>query len=199
MNDQPQTHTQPLAEIDPQMLAEINRKLDEVGRVTEDLSRQLESLHDLREDLVPIAHEGLMIAYRKLNALEQDGVIDFLRESSAVFQTIASSFSREDVKALGDNVVHILETVRNLTQPEVLDLADKASKALREVPAEPMGRIGLLRSLRDPEVRRGLTMFLGVLRELGSEGNESEHAGPTRAAQRAAQSEAQDNDSEETN
>jgi uncharacterized protein YjgD (DUF1641 family) len=37
-----------------------------------------------------------------------------------------------------------------------------------------MGRIGLLRSLRDPEVRRGLTMFLGVLRELGSEGDTSQ-------------------------
>ena len=169
MNEQPQNHEQQLATIDPLVLDEISRKLDEVGRVTEDLSRQLESLHDLREDLVPIAHEGLMIAYRKLNALEQDGVIDFLRESSAVFQTIATSFSRQDVKALGDNVVHILETVRNLTQPEVLELADKTSKALREVPAEPMGRIGMLRSLRDPEVRRGMTMFLGVLRELGSE------------------------------
>jgi uncharacterized protein YjgD (DUF1641 family) len=169
MSDRVLTTTQPPAEFDPQLLAEINRKLDEVSRVTEDLSRQLESLHDLREDLVPIAHEGLMIAYRKLSALEQEGVIDFLRESSAVFQTIATSFSRQDVKALGDNVVHILETVRNLTQPEVLDLADKTSRALREAPSAPLGRIGLMRSLRDPEVRRGLTMFLGVLRELGSE------------------------------
>jgi len=172
MNNQVQSHTQPAAELDPQMLVEINRKLDEVARVTEDLSRQLESLHDLREDLVPIAHEGLMIAYRKLNALEQEGVIDFLRESSAVLRTIATTFSRQDVKALGDNVVHILETVRNLTQPEVLELADKTSKALRDVPAEPLGRIGLVRSLRDPEVRRGLTMFLGVLRELGSEADD---------------------------
>ena len=177
MNDQMQTHSQPPAGIDPQMLEEIHRKLDDVARVTEDLSRQLESLHDLREDLVPIAHEGLMIAYRKLHALEQDGVIDFLRESSSVFQTIATSFSRQDVKALGDNVVHILETVRNLTQPEVLDLADKTSKALREVPAEPLGRIGLMRSLRDPEVRRGLTLFLGVLRELGSEADNYGDAG----------------------
>lgn len=168
MNDQALTQPQPETRIDPQMLEDIHRKLDDVARVTEDLSRQLESLHDLREDLVPIAHEGLMIAYRKLHALEQEGVIDFLRESSSVFQTIATSFSRQDVKALGDNVVHILETVRNLTQPEVLDLADKTSKALSEVPAEPLGRIGLMRSLRDPEVRRGLTMFLGVLRELGS-------------------------------
>ncbi len=177
MNDQALTHPQPEAMIDPQMLVEMNRKLDEVARVTDDLSRQLESLHDLREDLVPIAHEGLMIAYRKLHTLEQEGVIDFLRESSAVLQTIATSFSRQDVKALGENVVHILETVRNLTQPDVLDLADKTSKALREVPAEPLGRIGLMRSLRDPEVRRGLTLFLGVLRELGSEaGSDSAQA-----------------------
>lgn len=169
MNEQSRLSSQPPAGIDPGVLEDINRKLDDIARVTEDLSRQLESLHDLREDLVPIAHEGLMIAYRKLNALEQEGVIDFLRESSEVFQTIAKSFSREDVKALGDNVVHILETVRNLTQPEVLDLADKTSKALRNAPADPLGRVGLFRSLGDPEVRRGLTMFLGVLRELGRE------------------------------
>lgn len=150
-------------------IAEVNRKLDSVVEVTEDLSRQLESFHDLREDLVPIAHEGILIAYRKLHELEQAGVIDFLKQSAGVFHTIATSFTPEDVEALGDNVVHILKTVRNLTQPEVLDLADKAAGALREAPAEPMGRIGLIRSLKDPEVRRGLTMALTVLREMGGE------------------------------
>lgn len=151
-------------------LAEINRKLDSVVAVTEDLGRQLESFDDLREDMVPIAHEGILIAYRKLHELEQAGVIDFLKESAGVFHTISTSFSPDDVKALGDNVVHILDTVRNLTQPEVLDLADKAAGALKEAPAQPMGRIGLLKSLRDPEVRRGMTMFLTVLREMGNEG-----------------------------
>ena len=150
-------------------LAEINRKLDAVVEVTEDLGRQLESLEDLREDFVPIAHEGILIAYRKLHELEQAGVIDFLKESAAVLHTISTSFTQEDVKALGDNVVHILHTVRSLTQPEVLELADKAAGALKEAPVEPLGRIGLLRSFRDPEVRKGLTMFLTVLRELGGE------------------------------
>ncbi|MGB5303372.1 MAG: DUF1641 domain-containing protein [Gemmatimonadota bacterium] len=150
-------------------LSEINRKLDSVVEVTEDLGRQLESLEDLREDFVPIAHEGMLIAYRKLHELEQAGVIDFLKESAGVLHTISTSFTQEDVKALGDNVVHILHTVRSLTQPEVLELADKAAGALKEAPAEPLGRIGLLRSFRDPEVRKGLTMFLTVLRELGGE------------------------------
>jgi uncharacterized protein YjgD (DUF1641 family) len=150
-------------------LAAINRKLDAVVEVTEDLGRQLESFDDLREDFVPIAHEGMLIAYRKLNELEQAGVIDFLKESAGVFHTITTSFTPDDVRALGDNVVHILRTVRSLTQPEVLGLADKAATALKETPAEPLGRLALLRSLRDPEVRKGLTMFLTVLREMGSE------------------------------
>jgi len=150
-------------------LAAINRKLDAVVEVTEELGRQLESLDDLREDFVPIAHEGILIAYRKLHELEQAGVIDFLKESAGVFHTVTTSFTPADGKALGENVVHILQTVRNLTQPEVLELADKAAGALKASPAEPLGRIALLRSLRDPEVRQGLTMFMRVLREMGSE------------------------------
>ena len=157
-------------------LTEINRKLDAVVEVTEDLGRQLESFEDLREDFVPIAHEGMLIAYRKLHELEQAGVIDFLKESAGVFHTISTSFTQEDVKALGDNVVHILQTVRSLTQPEVLELADKAAGALKEAPAEPLGRIGLLKSFRDPEVRKGLTMFLTVLRELGGESETNDAA-----------------------
>lgn len=157
-------------------LTEINRKLDAVVEVTEDLGRQLESFEDLGEDFVPIAHEGMLIAYRKLHELEQAGVIDFLKESAGVFHTISTSFTQEDVKALGDNVVHILHTVRSLTQPEVLELADKAAGALKEAPAEPLGRIGLLRSFRDPEVRKGLTMFLTVLRELGGESETNDPA-----------------------
>ncbi len=150
-------------------LAAINSKLDAIVEVTEDLGRQLESFDDLREDFVPIAHEGMLIAYRKLDELERAGAIDFLKEAAGVFHTISTSFTQEDVRALGDNVVQILRTVRSLTQPEVLELADKAAGALKEAPAEPLGRIGLLRSFRDPEVRKGLTMFLGVLREMGSD------------------------------
>ena len=150
-------------------LSEMNRKLEAVFEVTEDLGRQLESFEDLREDFVPIAHEGILIACRKLHELEQSGVIDFLKESAGVLRTISTSFTPEDVRALGDNVVHILHTVRGLTQPEVLGLADRAASALKGAPVEPLGPIGLLRSLRDPEVRKGLTLFLSVLREMGGE------------------------------
>jgi uncharacterized protein YjgD (DUF1641 family) len=151
-------------------LVEVNRKLDRISIVVDDLSRRLESFDDLKEDLVPIAHGALTIANKKLHELEQEGVIDFAGESVNVARTIATSFSREDVKMLGDNVVSILKTVRNLTQPGVLEVADKAATALRGAPAEAE-KIGLWRAMRDPEIRKGMSLMLGVLREFGAEGS----------------------------
>jgi uncharacterized protein YjgD (DUF1641 family) len=150
-------------------LAEINEKLDRLSFVVEDLGRRMESFDDLKEDLVPIAHGALKIANKQLHELEQAGALEFASESIQVARTIATSFSRDDVKLLGDNVVKILETVRNLTQPGVLNIADRAAVALQEAPEE--GRVGLIRAMRDPEIRKGMAMLFAVLRELGSSGS----------------------------
>jgi len=150
-------------------LTEINQKLDRISLVVDDLGRRLESFDDLKEDLVPIAHGALKIACNRLQELEQEGALDFAAESVRMLRTISTSFSREDVRLLGDNIVSILQTVRNLTQPEVLGVADRAALALREAQPARAGKLGLFRALRDPEVRRGMTLLLGVLRELGSD------------------------------
>lgn len=147
-------------------LAEMNGKLDRVALIVDDLGRRMESFDDLKEDLVPITHGALKIAYNKLHELEQEGALDFAAESLQVAQTIATHFTREDVRLLGDNVVKILETVRNLTQPGVLQVADRAALALQEGPED--AGIGIFKAMRDPEIRRGMAMLFAVLRELGS-------------------------------
>lgn len=152
-----------------EQLAKMNEKLDRLSLIVDDMGRRMESFDDLKEDLVPIAHGALKIAYRKLHELEQEGALDFVAESGQVAMKIATSFTREDVKLLGVNVVKILQTVRNLTQPEVLDVADRAAAALQETDAES-SKMGLFKAMRDPEVRRGMTLLLAVLRELGSGG-----------------------------
>jgi uncharacterized protein YjgD (DUF1641 family) len=59
-------------------------------------------------------------------------------------------------------------TVRNLTQPEILNLADKATEALKEqTTPSPIGTLGLLKAMREPEVRRGTGVLLELLRSLG--------------------------------
>jgi hypothetical protein len=88
-----------------EQLAKINEKLDRLSLIVDDVGRRMESFDDLKEDLVPIAHGALKIAYRKLHELEQEGALDFVAESGQVAMKIATSFTREDVKLLGVNVV----------------------------------------------------------------------------------------------
>ncbi len=152
--------TQVLAALD-----EVNQKLDKVTGCVDDMSRRFESFDDLKEDLVPMAHSGMQMLYRQMHALEQNGTLAFVNEATSVAQKIATSFTPEDVQLLGDNVVAILNTVRNLTQPDMLGVADRAATALQ---AEPDVRVGLIKAMRDPEIRRGMAMLFSVLREIGS-------------------------------
>ena len=154
--------TQVLAALD-----EVNQKLEKVTGCVDDLSRRLESFDDLKEDLVPMAHSGMQMLYRQMHDLEQNGTLAFVKEAAGVAQTIATSFTPDDVQLLGDNVVSILNTVRNLTQPRMLGVADRAATALQ---SEPDVRVGLIKTMRDPEVRRGMALLFSVLRELGTVG-----------------------------
>ena len=43
-----------------------------------------------------------------------------------------NEFSEKDVDALGDNVVTILNTVKNLTQPEIMAMTNNAVQAMQE-------------------------------------------------------------------
>ena len=108
--------------------------------------------------------------------MEQDGTLAFLTESAGVAQRITTSLTADEVRALGENAVNALHTVGNLTQPEVLDVANRAATALRESKSGSQKNISLWKAMRDPEIRRGMTLMLSVLREMGHEGYERNKA-----------------------
>lgn len=151
-----------------EQLRAMNEKLDRIDNALDRLEVRVESLEELREDLWPMIQGASHQITRKLHELEQNGALGFVTEGVKMAEVVATSFTEEDVRLLGENIVHILKTVRNLTQPEVLEVADRAAVALREGEARPDQRVGLFRAMRDPDVRRGMTLMLNVMRELGS-------------------------------
>lgn len=166
--------TRPLLEDEVQeeaALARIEAKLDRLVAAEERLSRRVEELGDLKADLLPIADGLMATATRELSRMEGAGTLAFAREALGVAERITQSFTPEDVRALGENVVSILTTVRNFTQPDMLDVADRAVQALREDPEEAEGVFWLLKQMKDPETRRGLGLMLSVLRQLGGRTN----------------------------
>lgn len=132
-------------------------------------------MFDRLEGLMGIADEAEILGKQVFNftvaefdRLERDGYFDFAREGWKIAESIVSGFSAEDVRALGDNIVTILKTVRNMTQPEIMSLANNALGAFQEeLPtSEKVTTWALIRQLGDPQVRRGLARMLKLLKAL---------------------------------
>lgn len=129
-----------------------------------------ESLSDLTGDITPIARQSMESLAAVLADLDQRGYIDFARSGAGVVDRIVTSFSEEDVEALGDNIVLILETVKEMTQPEVMTMLQSSFHNAAEIDegTEPPSLFALLRQMRDPEVRLGLARLIAVLRSMGT-------------------------------
>jgi uncharacterized protein YjgD (DUF1641 family) len=157
-------------------LKALNSKLDRIETTMDAMTHRVESLEEIREDLWPMIHGASNAISRKLHELEQQGALGFITEAAKMGEHVASSFTPEDVRLLGENVVSILQTVRNLTQPEVLEVADRAAVALKDTEAHPAKRVSLWKAMRDPEIRRGMGLMMSVLREMGQEGTNKDSA-----------------------
>lgn len=127
---------------------------------------------ELMHELSPISGQAMDMATRLLGDLDSKGYLEFGTQLLAVVDRVVTSFTPEDVKALGDNVVLILEAVKEMTQPEVMTMLRRTAVSAQQIEGEVTtapSTMGLIKELRDPEVRLGLARTLSVLRTIGAE------------------------------
>ena len=176
-----------LAEVGSEFQAEdLLFLLKRVLRNTNTLLRLMDLMEagiGLSDELQILGKQVFANAVETLDRLEREGYFAFLRESWNVLERIVTEFDESDVRALGDNIVTILGTVRSMTQPEVLALANNAISALgpQPDPGQELSTLGLLRELSKPEVRRGMTRLLNLIKALAQDPAASveEHRKPT--------------------
>jgi uncharacterized protein YjgD (DUF1641 family) len=156
-------------------MARLEEKLDQVLLTTSMMRRQQMMLQELKEDLMPMANGMIHMTSSKLLEFEERGGIEFVTEGMKILERVVEAFDGDDVRALGDNIVHILMTVRNMTQPEILALANRATESLQHADeAKPLGTFQLMKAMREPEVKKGTGVLIEMLRKLGSEENNGE-------------------------
>ncbi len=175
-----------LAPVARSALESVSRELDELsGEVDlsdlvgflEDLARALPALRaglaglqafsELAAEVSGLGRPALESLTVRLAELDEKGYFAFAKAGLGVVDNVVTSFSEEDVRALGDNVVLILETIKEMTQPEVMTMLRRTVHTVREdqaAPAPPPSLVSLLREMRDPQVRRGLARVLDMLR-----------------------------------
>jgi uncharacterized protein YjgD (DUF1641 family) len=166
-----------LAEIGTEFqLEDLLFLLKRVLRNTEALLRlmdMLEASMGLSDEIQLLGTQVFSNMVETADRLEREGYFSFMREGWVIMERIVAEFDEEDVRALGDNIVTILTTVRNMTQPEVLALANNAVTAIQ--PKEEVGDVStlqLVRSLNDPQVRRGMARLLNIVKTLANDPNE---------------------------
>ncbi len=156
-------------------ILELVKRLARNTRTLNEMLDLLESAHDFIKDASPLTKEMMTEATDRLAELERKGYFGFARQSFYVIDQIVTSFSEEDVKQLGDNIVLILNTVKALTQPQMMTLLNNLTQGFHEAEAEAragkldIGYLALLRKMRDPEVRRGLAITLETLRRVSAQ------------------------------
>ncbi len=152
-------------------LLRLVKKLVRRGPQLEQMIDQIDTVTDLIDAVGPVPREAMDKATLVLGALEQKGYFAFGRSSVRILDNIVTSFTEEDVNRLGDNIVLILNTVKDMTQPEIMTFVRNTLHVAESEVEKPVNTSmwSILGQLRDPAVRRGLALTLRVLRVIGAQ------------------------------
>ena len=156
----------------------IDRKLDVILEEIELQRRHRREVEDLKADLMRVG-KGLYDS--AVVEPDQKGYFEFLAELVRVGDTVVTSFTPEDVRRLGENVVTILQTVKSLSQEDVLNTVNNGLAVYRQLSIDVPEKVStwqLLRELNTPEMRRGLTYLIRFQKSLLSLEAEDRPAAP---------------------
>lgn len=157
------------------MQSELNTTLLALSAEVQSLRQEVSELRragrksaELFDEVGPIGKEVMAGAIETLDTLQSKGYFAFGSELVGVLDRVVLSYSPDDVRQLGDNVVTILDTVRSLTQPEVLAFAQRAGDAMQGDDRKgPVGMWEMLKASRDRDVQHGVALLIGVVRQVG--------------------------------
>jgi uncharacterized protein YjgD (DUF1641 family) len=160
--------------LDPDQLRELGiRAAQNVGNFNAMLDT-LGSVMDLMRDVGPIANEVIIDTTKKLHEFEQKGYFDFMREFGQVIDNIVTHYSVEDVRMLSDNVVVMLDTVKNLTQPEMLKSIDNAVKVFGNLEVDNIPQYSvfkLMREMNKPYMKQAMGVFVTFMKNFSKNYN----------------------------
>lgn len=129
----------------------------------------LESSNDFIKDMAPVIRQMGLDLIKKLHNLDQKGYFIFFNELLNVLDKIVTHFTAEDLRALADNIGTILETLKNITQPDILRAANKAVEIYKNLDTDNIKEVSMWKAFRmmnSKDGKRALGFFMTFLLNL---------------------------------
>lgn len=130
---------------------------------------KLESALDFFEDFRPIGKELFNDTLEKLDELDRAKYFEFGKEAFRITDNVVDHFTAEDVRLLADNIVPILETVKSITQPEMMGAVTNAVAVFSSMDIEEAPEVSIWKAMRElntPEMKRGLGFLIAFLKNI---------------------------------
>ncbi len=128
---------------EPRKDARLEAKVDQVLAHLARLEARQRAIDELLELATPVLKVGLDGAVETFDELERAGYFGFGKALARVADRVVRSYRPTTSTVLGDQIVGILDTVRNLTQPDVMALVNDVASAVHDAddadPRRPCG------------------------------------------------------------
>lgn len=131
-----------------------------------------ESLYDLMIDMGPVFRESVIDMIRKMADLEEKGYFEFFSELTRAMDNVITHYSGDDVKLLADNMVTIMDTVKNLTQPDMLQAMNNAVNVFQKLEVDDIPEYSMwkaMKEMRSPEMKKGIGFMITFLKNLSED------------------------------
>ena len=138
---------------------------------------QLESGFDFVNDAAPLGKQVLNQVMDMLTDLEKKGYFEFGKEAIKIMDTIVTTFTLDDIRLLRKNIIAIIITFRNMTNPEMLGSMNNALQFFQKMDVNVDKKIGywqLMKEMRDPEFKRGIGFMINFLKNMVQTNGKSE-------------------------
>jgi uncharacterized protein YjgD (DUF1641 family) len=159
-------------ELDPDQLKGLGlRFLRNIGNFR-DLLITFESMADLVKDVTPIVNETIMDFTDKLDEFDRKGYFEFLRESGNVLDKVITKVSADDMKQLAENIDSMLEMMKALGRPEVIQGMKNATQALADTSSQKVPEVSVFRMMRElnkPEMKRALGFIVTFMKNFSTQ------------------------------
>jgi len=166
--------------VQPEDMLRLLRRILRNTNNIEDGMAKYESAIEFIDDVGPLTSGAFLKLLELFEEYERRGYFAFAGAGLGVVDRIVTNYTTEDVEALGDNVVNMLDILKDLTQPEMLAVAERLLDVVQrqqEVaavePQEPPSLLALAGKMRDPDVRMGMARALNTFKAVSASESKS--------------------------
>lgn len=133
-----------------------------------------EMAFDLAKEVGPIFNETIIDVTKKLAEFEEKGYFEFIKNVVPIIDEIVTGLTPQELKDLSDNIMLIIHTVKDLTQPEMLKSIDNAIHVYSSIETkdvQPYSVWKVMREINTPEMKKALGFGVTFMKNLSKNKN----------------------------